>query len=257
MLIDRARLALNDENRMTIAGEALGGGWLFVVDDFYKDPDYVRALSLSLDFTIESGFFPGRRAAISIGTAHIMDLVNRLYQRRFGAHERLLLEPRFQSMEFAMMLETGGDLNPVQCQAHYDAGHEIAAIVYLNPPEQCRGGTSFWRYRERDLSRAPPPEVMAALVSELGGDPSQMPGNIAEFFLLGLLAPHLGRFSGMLMTESNEVWELTRLVEMKYNRFIMYDAKLFHTAHVEPGAFGETKESRRLTQNIFFERRGR
>ena len=53
-------------------------------------------------------------------------------------------------------------------------------------------------------------------------------------------------------TESNSMWELTRVIPMRYNRFLLYNSLLFHTPHFYEERFGETLETRRLTQNLYF-----
>jgi len=53
-------------------------------------------------------------------------------------------------------------------------------------------------------------------------------------------------------TESTAMWELTEVVPMKFNRLVVYDSNLFHTPHFHEDCFGETLETRRLTQNLYF-----
>jgi hypothetical protein len=53
------------------------------------------------------------------------------------------------------------------------------------------------------------------------------------------------------ITESTATWELVHLVEMKYNRLVLYDARLFHSGFFGEDDFGSTDDSRRLTLNVF------
>ena len=53
-------------------------------------------------------------------------------------------------------------------------------------------------------------------------------------------------------TELTAIWELTEVVPMKFYRLVVYDSNLFHTPHFHEDCFGETLETRRLTQNLYF-----
>ena len=52
---------------------------------------------------------------------------------------------------------------------------------------------------------------------------------------------------------SSAVWELEKVVPMQYNRLVLYNARLFHSPHVTGEGFGDTKQTRRLTQNLYFQ----
>jgi hypothetical protein len=51
--------------------------------------------------------------------------------------------------------------------------------------------------------------------------------------------------------ESDETWERTKVVDMRFNRLVLYPGSLLHTLHMELGAFGDIPTTRRLTQNVY------
>jgi hypothetical protein len=53
------------------------------------------------------------------------------------------------------------------------------------------------------------------------------------------------------ITESNEDWELLKLIEMKFNRLVLYGGRSFHSGYIQDGWFGESLKTRRLTLNMF------
>ncbi len=57
--VDRECLALNGRDEMTIQFVEVAGTKALVIDNIYKDPDYVRALALSLDYHRRAGAYPG------------------------------------------------------------------------------------------------------------------------------------------------------------------------------------------------------
>ena len=54
------------------------------------------------------------------------------------------------------------------------------------------------------------------------------------------------------LSGSNDVWEQTKLVDMKFNRLLLYPAFVLHKAIFEEHWFGSALDERRLTLNFFF-----
>src|SRR5262249_13908223 len=52
-------------------------------------------------------------------------------------------------------------------------------------------------------------------------------------------------------TRTNRFWELTEVIPIRFNRLVLFNAKLFHSAHVPEGTFGGEAATRRLTQNLY------
>jgi len=105
---------------------------------------------------------------------------------------------------------------------------EFASVLYLNPPEQCAGGTAFWRHKATGLTRFDEAEIRRK-----GKSPAKT----------------LQQIEGDWNEETN--WEQTGLAEMKFNRLIIYSSKDFHS-RFPFAAFGDKPENGRLIWVNFF-----
>jgi hypothetical protein len=121
---------------------------LIVVDDFYPDPHKVRKTALSFDYPEVAGrrTYPGRNSRQHLllpGTDRIMSQI--LAQPVVGAAHPPGTHGRFR---ITLAGEEGRYLVHVDPTAAQWVG-----VVYLNPPEQCRGGTAFFRHEVLDSDR--------------------------------------------------------------------------------------------------------
>ena len=53
-----------------------------------------------------------------------------------------------------------------------------------------------------------------------------------------------------MLNDGNEHWELMKLVEMRFNRLVVYDGRIPHTVYLEPGSFEDVP---RLVQMLGIE----
>ena len=244
-LIEARDLALNEEGEMDISFETVAGTKVLIIENVYRDPDYVRSLALSLNYHRPAGMYPGYFAFVSISTRPLLELVNRKLDLLSG---QLTFTPYYQDdLAFAVIAKRGSELVAAQRKPHFDDFCDYAGLVYLNSPEQCAGGTSFWRHRLSGLERA----------SQVNG--ASLPALLARFGVAdekSLVKRVLGEGEPEAATGyptgSTAMWELTEVVPMKFNRLVVYDSNLFHTPHFHEDRFGETLETRRLTQNLYF-----
>lgn len=122
-------------------------------------------------------------------------------------------------------LTLDGDILPTYI--HNDlAMARKTGVLYLNQERQCKGGTAFWKHKETGLVAHPSPEELEAL----GG----------ESFIAQLQRDGL----------DESKWEQTGLVEMKWNRLLLFDSALFHSPYPRPG-WGKGVEDGRLIQVYF------
>lgn len=230
--VDREGLALASEDEMTIQFVDVAGTKALVVDNVYRDPDYVRGLALSLDFHRRAGAYPGYFAFVSISTSPLLDFVNTVMHDVIGDY--LTFTNTYQEdLTFATVTTRGSDLTPGQRRPHVDDICDYAGLVYLNP--QTSGGTSFWRHRPSGLEivRGPADAAVMREAAALGADEPGLPDGY--------------------LTESNETWELTQVLSAEYNRFVCYSSYLCHSPLYIEEDFGSDLPSRRLTQNCYFE----
>ncbi|MFJ8106306.1 DUF6445 family protein [Streptomyces sp. NPDC096132] len=196
---------------------------LLSVDDFLDDPDEVRGIALSTGYHTDARYFKGLRS-----------------DHRF-------LWPGLRE-EFSRLLGTpvtewlGHNANGVfQQTAHDDPlvwhhdSQTYAAAIYLNPNPPAGAGTSFWRDRTYGCRRAPNhPKEEARL-----GSPEAVEAARSVVY-------------DAYNLENGDNWELVESISGQYNRLVIWDAKLLHSATSYQHFSGE-HGSHRLVQLFFFD----
>jgi hypothetical protein len=116
-----------------------------------------------------------------------------------------------------------------RAKVHVDTAH-WSGILYLSRPEDCRGGTEFFRHLPTGTERAPFDDEEA----RAHGYPAakEMVARILE-----------------RDTVDDSKWEMTMRVPMRFNRLILLRPWLWHTAGE---AFGDSLENGRLVYLMFF-----
>jgi hypothetical protein len=196
---------------------------LIVVDDFYDDPLEVRKRALALEFPDHGGkaTYAGRNSRLYL-----------LNQQMLGMFSRLVgqpLVPARNSPTGHFRISLASDV--ASQEIHTDPARDWAGILYLNLPEQCSGGTSFFRHRELDLDEVP---ADAGTIQRLGfKDREDMRMS---------LTTRDGK--------DRSKWELTMTVPMRFNRLILFRPWMWHSFTAN---FGNSLETGRLIQVFFFE----
>lgn len=91
---------------------------------------------------------------------------------------------------------------------HSDNGYDaFAGVLYLNLPDQCRGGTAFWRHRKYGFEEFPE----LGVVKKSGKSPNRVYTQLHKDY------------------NDASAWEQTHLAEMKFNRMVVYPTKNFHS----------------------------
>lgn len=105
-----------------------------------------------------------------------------------------------------------------------------ASVLYMNLPEQCHGGTAFWRHRDRNIDRLPAKEAL-----------TNQGINADEFYRT-------------MDREWKELrwWALQHFVPMRSNTFITYPTCLFHSRYPFAG-FGSGPQDGRLIWICFYD----
>jgi hypothetical protein len=195
---------------------------VLVIDDFYQNPDAVRALALNADYKdVTQLNYPGFQSLKTYSSQVLVQKFENLLGRR------LAVDPAEKTFgKFRIMLkETGSRL-----KVHLDGLSDWTGVLYLNPPETCEGGTAFYRHRKTGLEGPASQEK----IKELG---------FANWASLerSIIEPD---------TLDASAWEETMFVGMKYNRLLLFKGnELFH-CHTH--SFGTGKTDGRMTQNFFF-----
>ena len=197
---------------------------LLVVNDFLGPRDALALRDAGLRLTYppdQKGAFPGRNSVERVEIDGLTEAVSRL------VGERLRPAPPPQShAKFRITL--AGDTG--RAKVHIDKAH-WSGLLYLSRPEDCRGGTEFFRHLPTQSDRAPmTDEELAA-----AGFASQ------EQMDREIVSKH---------TLDDSKWEMTMRVPMRFNRLLMLRPWMWHTAGE---AFGNSLEDGRLVYLLFFE----
>ncbi len=210
------------------------GTKVIVLDGVLRDVDAVRSAALDLSYAEADSYYPGVTAAPDWDPAPL------------AAALRPYLEapadlPAIR-LWCSMVTKRAAELTPEQSVPHWD-GAATGGVLYLNPPAQCWGGTAFYRHRATGLVAAPSEMTIPLylLMRRHGFERYQ------DFIAWVKRAP--ADPTGFVL-DSTDDWELIELVEMRYNRLVMFDGCLFHSGYLRDGAFKEEATQRRLTVNF-------
>lgn len=257
-LIDVERLLPNDASQWDTTVADLGFPAV-TIDNFYRDPEYVRDLALSLVYTRPRNKFPGFEASISLDMTAVGEAIRRVLGDAASECRDVRLFRRYRdNFVFSMAAPKSSSVALSIEQPHYDdmpsSGMTLAGLVYLNLPHQCRGGTALYTHRRTGLSIIPPGrEGLGRLLARLGKRTRE---EFDELIYGSLETTPDGRAKHL-----TETWELRHLMAMRFNRLALYPSQAFHGLYVKPGDFGlltdgETDaalEDRRLTHTMFLE----
>ncbi|MBR0552572.1 DUF6445 family protein [Stakelama marina] len=194
---------------------------LLVVDDFLQRPDAVRAAALRLSYPDLQGAFAGRNSEQRMEITGLSEEVSRLTGEALTP-----IQPLRSHSKCRITLEGEVGLGRV----HIDPGY-WSGILYLSRPEDCQGGTEFFRHKPTNSDRAPitHEELRAAGFSST----AQLETEV--------LNKH---------SNDESKWEKTMEVPMRYNRLLLLRPWMWHTAG--PG-FGNCLENGRLIMVMFFQ----
>lgn len=197
---------------------------IMIVDDFLKRPDDVRRRALGLTYPPQQGEFPGRNSQERLEIAGLTEAVSTL------VGEPLVPAPRPQS-HAKCRLTLAEDEG--RGRVHIDVSY-WSAILFLSRPEDCVGGTEFFRHKATGTDRFPVTnEELAATGYGTFED--------AHKGIIGRDGADAG------------AWEPSMQVPMRYNRLLLLRPWLWHTAG--PG-FGDRLDNGRLVYLMFFLLRG-
>jgi hypothetical protein len=193
---------------------------LIIVDDFHPDPAALRARVLASRFGDQTGPDGAKYTGISLHQDTQPPLAD-LISCALGVR----VIPRMAFYRLNLDKEM-----PHSFVHSDDICARYASILYLNEPEQCRGGTAFWKHAETGLDAMPTAEQARAM----GRDPKEVELELgADWKIL-------------------EKWKLCGFVGMKFNRFVSYPTSMFHSRYPHEG-FGAGKDDGRLIYVCFYD----
>lgn len=226
--------SLGKDSKAAALSDFVRDAGMHIIDDFLPDPDAYRAAALSLPFrerNYKGQNYPGIQTA---GTAcqGIMDRI---------AHT-LGMPIKFNSPDNGSYRLSFAD-STARSDIHVDNEHgnniqQFAAVLYLNFPQQCQGGTSFWRHRPTGWDRRPSRDALR----QNGYD------DYRAFRRRWL--PNTEEIGFNELKTRREAWDLILEVPMRYNRLVFYRSHFFHSIS---DVFGTSREDARFVQLFTFE----
>ena len=192
-----------------------------IVDDFLGNPDVARAAALKLGYdpANKHGNYPGLLSDRALDIPMLDESVGKLIGHA--------VQPAAGTSHNHCRLTLRGDrgLSGVHIDPAFYSG-----ILYLSRPEDCRGGTDFFRHRRTGLDGIPP----------------TLEGCQAAGY-----ADHNDLIEGVVNTDTLKPakWEKAFTAPMRYNRLILFSPWLFHNS---AAGFGDRPENGRLVHLMFF-----
>jgi hypothetical protein len=186
-----------------------------VIDNVLRDPQGVAALGFAQSYAEDpSNLYPGSRAAVpeAFSTSFRAWLTPTL--QRSGMLESTQVVCGDTSF-FSVVTTASKDLRPIQCIPHYDSTDPrlFAAVIYLCGPRFC--GTAFYRHRRTGYEEITEQNV----------------GNY-QLALNNDLRVH-GLPKKEYMNGDSALFEMVFANELKFNRAIVYPARILHAAKIE------------------------
>jgi len=193
---------------------------LVVVDDFLQNAHELRAAALRLTYPDLQGAFPGRNSLERIRIDGLEQQVSRI----LGEPLRDMTPPGSHA-KFRITLAA----DKGRAKVHLDPSH-WSGILYLSRPEDCAGGTEFFRHRRTGTDRGPI--------------------NHEELAAMGFSSmEHMHREIIEKDSVDDSKWERTMQIPMRFNRLVLLRPWFWHTAGP---AFGDSLENGRLVYLMFF-----
>ena len=191
-----------------------------VVDDFLDNAHELREAAMRLEYPEVRGLYPGLNSRERLGITGLEQEISRL------VGEPLVPMPPPQA-HGKFRITTAADVG--KARVHVDTAH-WSGILYLSRPEDCRGGTEFFRHIPTNTDRGPVNDAEARAHGYASA--KQMISNILE-----------------RDTADESKWEMTMRVPMRFNRLVLLRPWLWHTAGE---AFGSSMQDGRLIYLMFF-----
>lgn len=194
---------------------------LTLFDDYLAKPDIFLRESERLDYSPSGS---SGSTLISARSRHALAFV-----RGLEKHTGIVLDWNWKhgSGTYRTTTQKAVAKGGTQFLAHSDFLYDYISILYLSPPTECHGGTGFYRHKETGLEGFHDLRALESVITERNWTLMQLAEKLQAD----------GR------TPSK--WTALDRVQMKFNRLVFFDARLFHSHILD---FGQVrKSSKRLT----------
>jgi hypothetical protein len=193
---------------------------IFVIDDFLRNAEEVRRQALSLTYAV-GGRYPGLNSVEKLRIEGLDQVISTLVREPVRAP----WTDDFSHGSCRVALASDDQ----QARIHIDQSH-WSGILYLSRPEDCVGGTEFFRHKRTNCDRVPMDE--ASLNAAGYSTYEELQKDILDKDAL-----------------DRSKWEHTMTVPMRFNRLVLLQPHYWHTAGA---GFGDGLENGRLIYVMFF-----
>ena len=196
---------------------------LCVIDNFYKDPDEIRALALEQHYEADLRFYKGKRTKDRFLWPFLKEEFERILNRP-------IIDWLNQPANGCFQI-TGYD-DPL---VYHSDGQSYAAAVYLTPHAPVSAGTSFWQDKKYKARR---PTDHPMEYDRYPDDETRKRVYLEVYTEYNITHP--------------DNWELVDKVGAVYNRLAIWDAQMIHSASTYEGMPSDMVDKSRLVQLFFF-----
>lgn len=217
-------------NEYDVTVENYDGVKVLIVDNFYKNPHDVRKLALDIPASYNyriRGNNPAHRINAFYEMSPLATVYDRFSRECFPEittyYDKEYFHRSFMNATFMINVMQTNNLPPVCPHMDNTSGINLASTIYLNTDEECAGGTSFYKF---------------------GGKPYYEDTSVTH--TLDVEGKHP---VNEYITDSIMDWELIGIAPMKFNRMVLYNQAVLHSAYVKPHMF--TGDLYRLNQQFF------
>ena len=191
---------------------------LTVIDDFIRNPEQMILESKTLNYSLSKGGLANMISEKSKYTPGICRRLNTMYhcKTRWGPHSGT-----FRSITERQILKTKRKF-----YVHSDGVFDFTGLLYLNHTRECHGGTNFFRHKETGLDGTHDLEAIAKYLNKNHLTYQEL----LDIFFRDAQVP--------------SKWALTDVVQMKFNRMIVFNGKNFHSPIYE---FRKARPAKRLS----------
>jgi hypothetical protein len=196
---------------------------LTIVDNFYKNPDEIRAFALEQHYESDLRFYKGKRTK----DRFLWSFLKEEFERILG---RPIIDWLNQPANGVFQITGYND----PLVYHSDA-QSYAAAIYLTPHAPPSAGTSFWRDKKYGARRPP----AHALEYDRYADDAARSAAYNEIY------------TSYNITHGDN-WELVDKVGAIYNRLAIWDAQMIHSASTYEGLESDVIGKARMVQLFFF-----
>lgn len=226
--VDTDSIHISDKLELEITNIPNTNHKILTIDNFLKNPEVLQKIASQQLFEktpSNKNGSPGWISITNLKFEQIITTVKYLSDNYFDVFHNNKTSLQFNLFEGGMPCKYTSIL------PHVDQSL-CAFQIYLNNPEDCYGGTNFYRHKESGLD-----VNVEYLDSNFKETESYL--KFKDYFN----EENNNNYNTILDSRqiNDSVWEVMQRVEMKYNRLVVYPSYIFHSAYIEKEWYQDTK----------------